>query len=130
VHKALTPTVTPPVSHDSTYLHTIYVRDRNATLLEDKSGGFRNEGIHFVNYGSPIAFWATPLAGPKVGSSSVCWECEIPDEDIDEALITEEVVSMIHASCVVFYRQYFFYHLNTPALANGPQDILPPGSPL
>lgn len=118
VHKALTQTGSPPSSRDLTDLQAIYVKGGNQVLLEDKAGGFRNEGINFVGFGTPIAFWPPPLAGPDVGSSSVCWECEIPDEKINEALAGEDIKSLIQSDNAVFYRRCIFNLLLTTCLTD------------
>ena len=59
----------PPSSKDLRDVYAIYVNDGNVSLLDDKSGMVRNEGIHYINFGSSIAFCPPPLAGADQASS-------------------------------------------------------------
>lgn len=108
VHKALTPTEFPPSSQDLNDVLALYVKGNNSPLLDKKSDGFRNEGIHYVNFGSPITFWPPPLIGPEHESSSVCWECEVLDEDIYQVFDGEKVCSAVGVDKAMFYRRYFW----------------------
>lgn len=87
-------------------LKAIWVGKKEKGLFIDKSGGFRNEGINFINFVPPLAFWPPPLAVPEISNSSDCWECKIPDQDVDEAIPADVFLKLMGSLVISFARRY------------------------
>jgi hypothetical protein len=98
----------------------------NHKLLDDVAGGFRNEGISFINFADARVFWPLPMTQAwNSQSSQMSWECEIP-EDITTALDLDRLRLAIRADVVAVYRRYVFILAACP-LVNLFTDILRPG---
>ena len=113
VQKALEKADSLLSTHDLTDLHTFYTKKPDEPLLREKSGGFRNEGINFANFGPPLASWPPTLTDASRPTSSLAWEYEILDAEVDEAMPADYIYGVLKATCVVFYRRYTFDIINT-----------------
>lgn len=87
-----------------------YVDDDDAKLIEDPTGGVRNDGQHLVSFTSVACAWPPPISSPFDDSdASDAWEVRVPEGKIDEVYDPGAIITALHLNenaVVRMYRRY------------------------